>query len=66
MFLDHELEQTNYHADYSAVDAERWAVASSQSIHPGLNRPAEGPLDRTVLRELFKEVIVGRSQTVQL
>jgi hypothetical protein len=63
MFLDHGFEQTTYQADYSAVDAERWAVASAQSIHPGLNRPAEGPLDYTVLRELFKEVIVDRPQT---
>jgi hypothetical protein len=63
MFLDHGFEQTNYQADYSAVDAERWAVASAQSIHPGLNRPTEGPLDYTVLRELVKEVIVDRPQT---
>jgi hypothetical protein len=63
LFLDHGLEQTNYQADYSAVGAGRWAVASAQSIHPGLNRPAEGPLDYTVLRELFKEVIVDRPQT---
>jgi hypothetical protein len=63
LFLDHGLEQTNYQADYSAVGDERWAVASAQSIHLGLNRPAEGPLDYTVLRELFKEVIVDRPQT---
>ncbi len=63
MFLDHGLERTDYQADYSAVDAERWAVASARSIHSGLNRPAEGPLHYTVLREFFKEVIVDRPQT---
>jgi cell filamentation protein len=60
LFLHQVAAQTPFQLDFDRVDQVEWNVASRDSIHPGLTRPAGGPLAYDPGHAVFEKIVVDR------
>ena len=66
VYLHHVAEQTPFQLDFDRVEPDEWNAASRDSIHPGRERPAGGPLNYEPGERVFEKIVVARAYTAAL
>ena len=60
IFLEHVVEPSAFRLDFAKATADQWNEAARDSIHPGLARPSQGPLQFEPMQQLFSAIVVDR------
>lgn len=61
LFLEQVVQDSPFSLDFDRVESVEWNEAARDSIHPGLERPAGGPLVFDAQFRIFEKIVVDRT-----